>query len=231
MGDGVAVRAVSLAPVATLGFGAAATVLAMIGGALIAASVAAAGHALEGPRALSGALLTAHPLSVAYWIAALVPLRRLARGGSGAGLVAPAFGRNAAWAVGGPALLSVMAGDPIAALAIKLDFVAALPGFAARSALPPPRGEAAPPGGEGRPRPRSGSRGAGARSEGARFSARSSVGCSVLRRGRHGLGDAPACQQRGVDAELFDHGRRRLEGIEAAARGEPAKVARARASY
>jgi copper resistance protein D len=148
VGDSLAVRAVGLALVAALVFGADASVLAAIGGALIAASYAAVGHALEGPRALLAALLTAHLLGVAYWIAALIPLRRLARGAPEAGPIAEAFGRNAAWVVGGlalagAALFAVMTGDPLAALAtgwgaalaVKLGFVAGLLGLAARNKL------------------------------------------------------------------------------------------------
>lgn len=147
-GDAAAVRAIGLALVATLIFGEAALVLAAVGGALAAGGFAQVGHTLEGPRALLGVLLTAHLLGVAYWMAALVPLRRMAGRGAEGGAVAEAFGRNAVWVVGGLALAGatlalLLVGDPLAAivtpygaaLAVKLALVAGLLGLASVNKL------------------------------------------------------------------------------------------------
>ncbi|MGR3542240.1 MAG: CopD family protein [Hasllibacter sp.] len=74
--------------------------IALAGAGAVAASYAQVGHALGDPRALLAALLALHLLAVAFWIGALIPLRRAAADRNGAALL-HRFGTLAAAAVGG----------------------------------------------------------------------------------------------------------------------------------
>ena len=66
----------------TLGLGA-----ASVGAVLIAVSYSFVGHSLGDPRWVLVGLLVVHLLAVAYWVAALLPLRRAARLPDGAALL------------------------------------------------------------------------------------------------------------------------------------------------
>ena len=72
---------------------------ASVGALLIAVSYAKVGHSLGEPRWLLGSLLVAHLLAVAYWIGALLPLRRAAASADGAALL-HRFGTIATGVVG-----------------------------------------------------------------------------------------------------------------------------------
>ena len=73
--------------------------LGVAGAVLIAVSYVQVGHSLGEPRWLLGSLLVAHLLAVAYWVGALVPLRRVARSRDGAALL-HRFGTIATGVVG-----------------------------------------------------------------------------------------------------------------------------------
>ena len=115
-----------------------------LGGALaVAVSYAQVGHSLGEPRAALAGLLVVHLLAVAFWVGALAPLRRAARGPEGAALL-HRFGTVAAGAVGllvvaGTGLAWLLAGGPSALLGTayglgllaKVAVVAGLLGLAA----------------------------------------------------------------------------------------------------
>ena len=61
--------------------------LASVGALLIAASYSMVGHSLGDPRWLLATLLVVHLLAAAYWVGALVPLRRAAASPDGAALL------------------------------------------------------------------------------------------------------------------------------------------------
>ena len=79
--------------------GRAALALAAAGAVAIAVSYAQVGHSLGDPRWLLGSLLVVHLLAAAYWIGALVPLRRAAGSVDGA-LLLHRFGEVATVVVG-----------------------------------------------------------------------------------------------------------------------------------
>jgi putative copper resistance protein D len=83
--------------------------VALGGTVAVAVSYAQVGHSLAEPRAVLAGLLIAHLLAVAFWVGALAPLRRAARGPEGAALL-HRFGTVAAGAVG----LLVLAGAGLA---------------------------------------------------------------------------------------------------------------------
>ena len=83
--------------------------MALGGTVAVAVSYAQVGHSLAEPRAVLAGLLIAHLLAVAFWVGALAPLRRAARGPEGAALL-HRFGTIAAGAVG----LLVLAGAGLA---------------------------------------------------------------------------------------------------------------------
>lgn len=126
---------------------AAGMLLGVAGAVLIAASYAQVGHSLGEPRWLLGSLLVAHLLAVAYWVGALVPLRRAARSPDGAALLhrfgtiatgvvglLVMVGASFAWFVSGSAtaLLGTAYGWTLLA---KVALVAALLGLAALNKL------------------------------------------------------------------------------------------------
>ena len=121
--------------------------LGVAGAVLIAASYAQVGHSLGEPRWLLGSLLALHLLAVAYWVGALVPLRRAARSRGGAALLhrfgtiatgvvglLVAVGVSFAWFVSGSvaALLGTAYGWT---LLVKVALVSALLGLAALNKL------------------------------------------------------------------------------------------------
>ena len=61
--------------------------LASVGAVLIAASYSFVGHSLGDPRWVLASLLVVHLLAAAYWVGALMPLRRAARSPYGAALL------------------------------------------------------------------------------------------------------------------------------------------------
>ena len=121
--------------------------LGVAGAVLVAASYAQVGHSLGEPSWLLGSLLTLHLLAVAYWIGALVPLRRAAKHKDGAALLhrfgtiatgvvglLVAVGVSFAWFVSGSAtaLLGTAYGWTLLA---KVALVSALIGLAALNKL------------------------------------------------------------------------------------------------
>ena len=123
-----------------------ARIAAGVGAALVCASFAFRGHALEEPRLVLGVLVTFHLLGLAFWVGAFAPLHRMAgRDTHAAGALAAEF---SAWAVrivpalvvaGAALFLILTAADPLAALgtpwgqllAVKLILLAPLLGLAA----------------------------------------------------------------------------------------------------
>ena len=117
--------------------------IALAGSVAIAISFSQVGHALGEPRAALTVLLVLHLLAAAFWVGALIPLRRAALAPAGADLL-HYFGNLAA---GGVATL-ILAGTSLAwllsgyttalfgtayglALLVKVAIVAVLLGFAA----------------------------------------------------------------------------------------------------
>lgn len=151
LGDSLAVRFAGLALVALLVVDrTAARAAACLGAVAVCASFAFRGHALGEPRFVLGSLLTVHLLAVAFWIGALAPLLRSIRTADPrqTGALAHEFGQKAlavvaGLAAAGAALLVLLAGDPLGALAtpygrlfaLKLAVFAALLGIAARNKL------------------------------------------------------------------------------------------------
>lgn len=151
LGTSLAVRCAGLAIVALLIIdGAAARAAAGLGAVAVCASFALRGHTLGDPRFVPGVLLTAHLLGIAFWIGAFAPLLRSIRTADPrrTGALAHEFGRKAlavvaGLAAAGAALLVLLAGDPLDALAtpygrlfaLKLAVFAALLGIAARNKL------------------------------------------------------------------------------------------------
>lgn len=124
-----------------------APLLGLLGATLVLLAFVQVGHTRSEPRGLLAGLLIAHLAAVAFWIAALVPLHRLAQAaenGGSAAQVLGRFGRIAMAIVGlllvaGTALAWMLLGGlrPLLATAygqvlfVKLVAVAALLGFAA----------------------------------------------------------------------------------------------------
>ena len=120
-----------------------------LGAMLACASFALRGHALEEPRLVLAALVTLHLMGLAFWVGVFMPLHRLIRTDpETAGALAEEFGRKAvrvvvALVAAGAALLVLLTGDPIAALAspygqllaVKLCLFAPLLGLAAVNKL------------------------------------------------------------------------------------------------
>ena len=151
VGESLVVRLAGLALVSALFVsGRPPRMVCIAGAGLVCASFAFRGHVLAEPRMVLGALLTAHLMGLAFWIGAFAPLHRAARrvGPADAGAAADEFGRRALWvvpalAVAGGALLVLLAGNPLNALAtpygrllaIKLAVFLLLLGLAAFNKL------------------------------------------------------------------------------------------------
>ena len=117
--------------------------IALGGAVAVAVSYAQVGHSLGEPRAALAALLVVHLLAAAFWVGALAPLRRAARGPKGAALLhrfgTVAAGAVAALAVAGAGLAWLLAGGLSALLGTayglgllaKVAVVAGLLGLAA----------------------------------------------------------------------------------------------------
>ena len=124
-----------------------ALVPAGLGALLIAMSYGQVGHSLGEPRWLLGTLLVLHLLAVAFWVAALVPLRVVAARLEGAALLhrfgVVATGVVALLAAVGVGLAWLLSGSPAAllgtaygwALLAKVATVGILLGLAARNKL------------------------------------------------------------------------------------------------
>lgn len=117
--------------------------IALAGSLAVAISFAQVGHALGEPRAALAVLLVLHLLAAAFWVGALVPLRRAALDPGGADLLHH-FGNLAAFGVAvliiaGTTLAWLLSGSVTAlfgtayglALLVKVAIVAVLLGFAA----------------------------------------------------------------------------------------------------
>ncbi|NOC83856.1 CopD family protein [Ruegeria sp. HKCCD6428] len=117
--------------------------IALVGTVAAAISFAQVGHALGEPRAALAVLLVVHLLAAAFWVGALVPLRRAALVPDGADLL-DHFGKLAAFGVAvliivGTTLAWLLSGSVTAlfgtayglALLVKVAIVAVLLGFAA----------------------------------------------------------------------------------------------------
>ena len=120
---------------------------ATVGAVLIAVSYTFVGHSLGDPRWLLGSLLVVHLLAAAYWVGALVPLRRVAHSPDGAALL-HRFGTIASGTVAlliavGVSFAWLLSGSPGAlfgtaygwTLLAKITVVAALLGLAALNKL------------------------------------------------------------------------------------------------
>ena len=81
---------------------------AALGSVAIAVSYAQVGHSLGDPRWLLGSILVLHLLAAAFWVAALLPLRRAAADGPGGAALLHRFGQVAVWTVGGLAVFGVI---------------------------------------------------------------------------------------------------------------------------
>lgn len=121
--------------------------IALAGTVAVAISYAQVGHALGEPRAFLTVLLVLHLLAAAFWVGALVPLRRAAFGTDGAVLL-HYFGNVAAFGVAvlilaGTSLAWFLSGSVAAlfgtayglGLFLKVAIVAMLLGFAAFNKL------------------------------------------------------------------------------------------------
>ncbi len=121
--------------------------IALAGTFAVAISYAQEGHALGEPRAVLAVLLVLHLLAAAFWVSALVPLRRAALTPAGADIL-HYFGNVAAFGVAllifaGTALAWLLAGSVTAlfgtayglGLLLKVAIVAMLLGFAAFNKL------------------------------------------------------------------------------------------------
>lgn len=125
VGEGLVVRLAGLAVLAVFFIsGRVPGLVALAGAGIVCGSFAFRGHVLAEPRAVLGALLTAHLLGLAFWVGAFAPLHRMASrvDPMHAGRAAAEFGRRALWivpalAVVGGALLVLLAGNPLDALA------------------------------------------------------------------------------------------------------------------
>ena len=120
-----------------------------VGAVLACTSFALRGHTLNEPRLVLAALITLHLMGVAFWIGVFMPLHRLIRiDANAAGALAEEFGRKAVWIVAaliaaGAALLVLLTGNPVAALAtpygqilaVKLGLFATLLALAALNKL------------------------------------------------------------------------------------------------
>ena len=117
--------------------------IALVGTLALAISFAQVGHALGEPRTALAVLLVLHLLAAAFWVGALVPLRRAALDPDGADLLHH-FGNLAAFGVAvlilaGTTLAWLLSGSVTAlfgtayglALLVKVAIVAVLLGFAA----------------------------------------------------------------------------------------------------
>lgn len=161
-GASAGLRAAGLAAVALLAFGPRALGPAVAGALAVAVSHALAGHALRDPRWALAALVTLHVAMAAWWIGALAVLHRAAGHAppAEAARLARSFGDAAlvgvpALLAAGALLLTLLAGDPLAALgtawgrllALKLVAVAGILALAAlnRLRLAPALAAGAPP--------------------------------------------------------------------------------------
>lgn len=117
--------------------------IALAGTVAVAISFAQVGHALGDPRAALAVLLVLHLLAAAFWVGALIPLRRAALASTGADLLHH-FGNVAAFAVAvlivaGTSLAWLLSGSVTAlfgtayglGLLLKVAIVAVLLSFAA----------------------------------------------------------------------------------------------------
>ena len=117
--------------------------ISLVGTAAVAISFSQVGHALGEPRAALAFLLVLHLLAAAFWVGALVPLRRAALDPDGADLLHH-FGNLAAFGVAvliiaGTTLAWLLSGSVTSlfgtayglALVVKIAIVAVLLGFAA----------------------------------------------------------------------------------------------------
>ncbi|MEJ8563460.1 CopD family protein [Yoonia sp. GPGPB17] len=117
--------------------------IALAGSVAVAISFAQVGHALGEPRAALAVLLVLHLLAAAFWVSALVPLRRAALARTGADLL-HFFGNVAVFGVAiliiaGTSLAWLLSGSVTElfgtayglALLLKVAIVAVLLGFAA----------------------------------------------------------------------------------------------------
>ena len=117
--------------------------IALVGTVAVAISFAQVGHALGEPRAALAVLLVLHLLAAAFWVGALVPMRRAALDPEGADLLHH-FGNLAAFGVAvliiaGTTLAWLLSGSATSlfgtayglALLVKVAIVAILLGFAA----------------------------------------------------------------------------------------------------
>ncbi|PTX55673.1 putative copper resistance protein D [Litoreibacter ponti] len=117
--------------------------IAMAGTVAVAISFAQVGHALGEPRAALAVLLVLHLLAAAFWVGALIPLRRAALAPAGADLLHYfgnlAAGGVAALILAGTSLAWLLSGSATAlfgtayglALLVKVAIVTVLLGFAA----------------------------------------------------------------------------------------------------
>ena len=121
--------------------------IALAGTVAVAISFAQVGHAFGDPRAALAVLLVLHLLAAAFWVGALIPLRRAALASTGADLLHH-FGNVAAFgvavlSVAGTSLAWLLSGSVTAlfgtayglALMFKVAIVALLLGFAAFNKL------------------------------------------------------------------------------------------------
>ena len=117
--------------------------IALAGSVAVAISFAQVGHALGDPRAALASLLVLHLLAAAFWVGALIPLRRAALTSAGADIL-HSFGTTAAYGVAalivaGTTLAWLLSGSVTAlfgtayglGLLLKVAIVAVLLGFAA----------------------------------------------------------------------------------------------------
>ncbi len=121
--------------------------IAMAGTVAVAISFAQVGHALGEPRAALAVLLVLHLLAAAFWVGALIPLRRAALAPTGADLLHYfgnlAAGGVAALILAGTSLAWLLSGSVTAlfgtayglGLLLKVAVVAVLLGFAAFNKL------------------------------------------------------------------------------------------------
>jgi copper resistance protein D len=117
--------------------------IALAGSVAVAISFAQVGHALGDPRAALASLLVLHLLAAAFWVGALIPLRRAALTSAGADIL-HSFGTTAAYGVAalivaGTTLAWLLSGSVTAlfgtayglGLLLKVAIVVVLLGFAA----------------------------------------------------------------------------------------------------
>ncbi|WP_299410706.1 CopD family protein [uncultured Roseobacter sp.] len=116
--------------------------ISLVGSVAIATSFAQVGHALGEPRSALAVLIVLHLLAAAFWVGALIPLRRAALAPDGADLLHYfgnlAAGGVAALILAGTSLAWLLSGSTTAlfgtayglALLVKVAIVAVLLGFA-----------------------------------------------------------------------------------------------------